>query len=67
MGVWGSMTGFLVKTSNGINEEAWPLFDKRPHPAFILTRYGSISPIATQDVRPGANGDATINLTLPGK
>lgn len=55
-------SGYLVKVSDGITEDAWHLFDKRPHPAFVYSRIGSFSPIATLDVRPGAEGRSTIVL-----
>lgn len=61
----GSVNGFLVKTSDGLTEKAWPIFDKKPHPALIRENFGAISPIATQDVRPGVEEGSTINLNMP--
>jgi hypothetical protein len=52
--------GFIVKTSDGIEEATWPIFDKLPHPVVIARNYGEVGPLATVDVRPGGDGDTTI-------
>jgi hypothetical protein len=63
----GKVSGVLVTTSNGLTQETWPILDKRPHPALLREYYGDVSPIATRDVRPGADGGSTINITTPPK
>lgn len=60
-----SVSGYLVKSSDGLTEAVWPLFDKRPHPALIRSMYGSVSPITTQDVRPGSQGGSNLRVTMP--
>lgn len=65
MMLMGSVTGYLVKSSDGITETAWPLFDKRPHPILVRDGFGDMSPVATQDVRPGAEGNFTIMIPVP--
>lgn len=63
----GKVSGVLVTTSDGLTQQTWPILDKRPHPALVRDNYGNVSPIATQDVRPGADGGSTINITPPPK
>lgn len=56
-------SGHLVKTSDGAEEQTWPLFDKMPHPLVIAENYGSISPVSTSDIRPGGEGGSTIHIS----
>lgn len=52
--------GYLVKSSDGVEERLWPLFDKLPHPVVLANNYDRISPVSSINVRPDGDGEQTI-------